>query len=253
MTAGRLRLATLIATSLLAATACTSSSRGASEPETSPNPPPDGLTYVAIGASETLGLGATNPFRDSWPRVLLGAALPEGSELLNLGLLGSTVESALERALPRAERQRPDVVTVWLNVNDIFAGVAPHEFERALDELLARLVAAGPDQVLVANTPPLAGLPAYRACRPRTHGGLCLLGTGLPAPGRLRDLVNRYNRAIGRVVARHDATLVDLHAALLDARRSEQADELISGDGLHPSTAGHRAIAGEFAAELVLP
>ena len=47
-------------------------------------------------------------------------------------------------------------------------------------------------------------------------------------------------------VARYDATLVDLCAAGLVARRAGLEPALFAGDGFHPSTAGHRALAGAF-------
>ncbi len=96
-------------------------------------PPP---VYVAVGASETTGIGADVPLREAWPRVLFRTAMPENTIFVNLGIPGATVAQALREELPRALEQRPTIVTVWLNVNDIMCGVPPADFERDLAALL---------------------------------------------------------------------------------------------------------------------
>jgi acyl-CoA thioesterase I len=224
-------------------------------------PPADGRTerseestkpiYAAVGASETLGWGAQNFTEQSWPRVLLEETLPE-FELVNLGLPGATVEDALARELPRLLEVGPQIVTVWLNANDILQGVTPREYAAELDRLLRSIARADPEQVLIANTPPLDSLPAYRACLPDPpeDGPFCFLGSSLPAPKEMRSLVHRYNRIIERVAMRHGVTLVDLHSSALEARQNGNDAELVSDDGLHPSTEGHRAIADSFGAKV---
>ena len=207
--------------------------------------------YAAIGASETAGIGSDDPPTQAWPQVLHGEALPE-FRIVNLGISGATVEDALIRQLPEVQRVEPEVVTVWLNVNDLLRGVTPNEYERDLTKLLKELQNLNPEQVLVANAPPLDNLPALRACAPNSSdgGGLCFLFEGLPPPLELRALVTRYNTATERATMRTSATLVDLHATALEARREGEELDLISGDGFHPSTEGHAAIAEAFAAEL---
>jgi acyl-CoA thioesterase-1 len=248
-------LTTMIGVVFLAA--CTasgeggSSSRGTRESE-APRPPTG--VYAAVGASETAGWGAGNFRTESWPRVLLDQAIPE-FKLVNLGLPGATVERAIERELPKLERAEPDIVTVWLNANDILQGVSPASYERDFDRLLRRINQTEPEQILVANTPPLDTLPAYRACRPNPpeDGPFCFLGNSLPAPSEMRALVDRYNRIIRRSVKESGATLIDLHSSAREAHRKGTDAELVSGDGLHPSTEGHRAIAESFSARLEIP
>jgi lysophospholipase L1-like esterase len=154
---------------------------------------------------------------------------------------GATVASALAEQVPRAERLFPDVVTVWLVVNDIVAGVPVDGYEAQLDELVGRLRRAAGGRVLVGNCPYLDRLPAY------------LLGRAmgmLPEPDEANRIVDAYNTAIDRVAAAHDATLVDLRSASLAARRTGLEPALFASDGFHPSTAGHRALAAVFTAAL---
>ena len=79
---------------VLLASAC----RGdASTAQTAPRP----LTYVAIGASDSAGVGANVPDQESWP-VVLQRKLPTGSRLVNLGVSGSLLHQAIDQQLPVA-------------------------------------------------------------------------------------------------------------------------------------------------------
>jgi len=214
----------------------------------------DPQVYAAVGASETAGWGAGNFTTESWPRVLLDLALPD-FRLVNLGLPGATVEDAIVRELPRLRRVEPDIVTVWLNANDILQGVTSAQYRRDFGLLMRTIERTGARQILVANTPPLDKLPAYRACRPDPpkDGPFCFLGASLPAPPEMRALVDRYNEIIKSAVKETGATLIDLHSSAMEARAKGTDGGLVSGDGLHPSTEGHRAVAESFSARLEFP
>jgi lysophospholipase L1-like esterase len=198
--------------------------------------------YVAVGASDAVGVGARRPRTEAWPRLLHRRCFGRRTRFVNLGVPGATAASALAGQVPRAVPLRPDVVTVWLVVNDVIAGVAPDGYEAVLDELVGRLRDGDESRLLlVGNCPHLDRLPAYLA---GWAAGL------LPEPAEANRIVDRYNEAIERVVARQGATLVDLRAAGLAARRAGLEAPLFAADGFHPSTAGHRAIAAAFAAVL---
>lgn len=201
-----------------------------------------GQVYVAVGASETVGVGADSPDQ-AWPRVLHDSALP-GATLVNVGVSGATVDSALGSQLPRALDADPDVVTVWLAVNDIVALVPPARYERRLRQLVHALRRDGRTRVLVGNAPQVWRLPAYRACLPSSEVSSvpCLLPV-VPEESLVRDTVAAYNAAVARVTRAEGATLVDL------SRRAGLAG-LTSSDGFHPSTRGHEEIAEAFARAL---
>jgi acyl-CoA thioesterase-1 len=215
-----------------------------------PPPAPAGpqIVYVAVGASETAGVGSDQPLREAWPQVLFRTALPPSSVFVNLGIPGATVATALREELPQAIELAPALVTVWLNVNDLLAGVAPADFERDLGTLVRGVRRGGSTRVLVANVPPLDQLPAYLACRPSPPAGRgpCELERAVPGPDALNRAVDAYNAATERVTTREGALLVDLHEVGLAARRSGTEASLVSADGFHPSTAGHAAVAAAF-------
>src|SRR5918912_574483 len=100
--------------------------------------PPRPLTYAALGASDAVGVGATHPESEGWvPR--FGASLGADTRILNLGVSGSTLAQALQEQLPPALDAHPDVVTVWLAVNDLNARTPLDRYTADLDNLLGRL------------------------------------------------------------------------------------------------------------------
>jgi acyl-CoA thioesterase-1 len=208
------------------------------------------IVDVAVGASETVGAGTEDRLRSAWPQVLYTTALPRGAVFYNFGIPVATVAEAIGSELPEALAVHPDLVTVWLNVNDLLAGVTPTTYEAQLDDLVHALRRGGHTRVLVANTPWLDQLPAYLACRPDaplTAPPCALPSDAAIAPAALDMLVDRYNVAVSQVAVREGAELVDLHGfgevPLLHP-------EYVSQDGFHPSEAGHIAIAEAFAAVL---
>ena len=227
--------------------ACSSGSGNGSSSDGSKS---GGDVYVAVGASETVGFGADRPETQAWPAVLKKEALPR-ARLVNLGIPGATVATALEQELPKAVELSPTLVTVWLNVNDLIARVPLATYESQLTRLVRGLRRGGATRVLVANTPPLDRLPAYLACLPDPPAGSaaqCPLPAGAaPSPELVRLGVSAYNKIIAKVAAAEGAELVDLHAAGLAARSKNKESALFGTDGFHPSTAGHRAVAEAFA------
>ncbi len=206
------------------------------------------VVYVAVGASETEGVGTEEPLLQAWPRVLWQEAL-SGALYYGLGVSGSSTAQALAEQVPEAVAAAPDVATVWLNVNDLIQGVPTATYETELRDLVHRLRRGGATQVLVATTPRLDTLPAYLACRPAsTSPQACLVPAGIPvpSPGAVRTAVAAYNRAIRSVVQEEGAILVDL-TVLGDA---SDHPEYVSEDGFHPSAAGAVAVAAAFAAAI---
>ena len=196
-----------------------------------------------MGASETVGVGADDPSTQAWPRVLQRRALP-ATRLVDVGVSGATVGDALATQLPRALAADPDVVTVWLAVNDTLSLVPVGAYEAELERLVHALRRGGRTTVLVGNVPPLDRLPAYRACLPGST--VTEVRCVLPVvPGRLRcgaGWPTSMPPSPGSY-SREGAVLVDL-----SARRD--LSRLTADDGFHPSTRGHRVVARAFARAL---
>lgn len=187
---------------------------------------PRPLTYVAIGASDTVGVGADDPETEGWP-ALIYDRLPPGTRFLRLGISGSTAGEAVQAQLPHAEPASPDLVTIWLAVNDFNEGVPLGQYLSHLNEIVRRMTGTGA-RVLVANVPDLTGIPRYADVD----------------PDALRSHIAQWNSAIGGVVDANGATLVDLWPS--SQGLDEQPELLSDEDNFHPSTLGHQAIAGLF-------
>ena len=185
------------------------------------------MTYVALGASDAVGVGASHPETEGWvPR--FGASLGPNARVVNLGVSGSTLAQALQEQLPPALDAHPDVVTIWLAVNDLNARTPLERYAADLDTLLGQLEALQA-RVLVGNIPDLAGVAAYRGVNPEP----------------LQAEVDRWNAVIGEAVQRHGARLVDLHATWQEVN---QHPEYLASDGFHPSTEGYARLAELFEA-----
>lgn len=224
----------------LVAGACASERPGVLNAEALPPP----FTYVAVGASETVGIGAEDPATEAWPILLYRSALARSATLVNVGVSGATVRQAIDQELQPALAEQPRLVTVWLNVNDLVRQVPVQQYERDLGTLVGALRRGGATEVLVANTPPVVDLPLVRACLPGGRG--CELPFRLPPAEEITERVAAYNDAISRVARAEGAVVVDLWAAtggFID-------DALVAADGFHPSTEGHRRVATAFAETL---
>ncbi|MFN2451904.1 MAG: SGNH/GDSL hydrolase family protein, partial [Candidatus Dormibacteria bacterium] len=193
---------------------------------------------------------------DAWPAAFYTQSLPRATVFYNLGIGGETTAAALSDELPRALQLRPTLATVWLNVDDLGAGVTVADYESQLTTLVRSLRQGGRTRVFVANTPVLDSLPLVRFCLgegppPSNSDGGCPISLpgGVQLTRALLDTsVAAYNQAIGRVVTAEGAVLVDLHAQGDVA--GAHPDYVDREDGFHPSDRGHAAIAAAFASAL---
>jgi lysophospholipase L1-like esterase len=187
------------------------------------------ITYVAIGASDAVGVGVERPERDGWvPQ--LARLLPQPTRLVNLGIPGIKLREAASVELPPALEAAPDLVTVWLAVNDVLGRVSLDQYRADLEGMLRDLRSGTRGIVAVANVPDAPDAGRF---------------LGLAAEER-RALSAAWNGAIAETVARNGALLVDLYATW----PTRTHPEYIGPDGLHPSATGYRALAETFHAAL---
>ncbi len=188
---------------------------------------PGQLTYVAIGASDTFGTGTDDPYTQNWPSDLATKLGPR-VHLINLGIPGIVVHDALNVEVPVALDAHPDLITVWLAVNDIVANVPTSSYSQDLDLLISRLQAGMPHAIIaVANVPDLTLLPQFSKRDPHA------------LDVRIAD----YNAIIADIVKRHHVILVDLTQQTYNLKKHP---EYISNDGLHPNELGYLQLADLF-------
>ena len=244
---GRVTLSgALLLTALLAFAACGSASGGGPSVQggataTTTNSarataaPARVVNYVALGASDAVVVGATDPNRTAYVPIII-SRLPKDAATLNLGISGETLHQALTDEMPQAISAQPTLVTVWLVGNDFKDCVSLQQYGADLNTLLTQLQQQTHAKVFVANAPDFSALPALRA--QVGSGSFC----GAPATlASVRSQAQQWNRVIAAAVLAHHDTLVDLFNSGLSSH-----PDYISSDGFHPSDQGYLALANLF-------
>jgi acyl-CoA thioesterase-1 len=184
------------------------------------------LTYAAIGASDVVGMGASDPNSQSWVNVL-HTYMPEGTRFVRLGRNGITLREANQVEVPGAVEAQPDIVTLWNSVNDATQGVPLPAYREELEKALTKLTEETTARVVVLNLPDIT-----------------VLMDGVPEEQRapVRGGIVQWNKAIAEIAGSYGdrVTLVDLFPA-----SDEVLDhpEYISSDNFHPSTVGYKRLA----------
>lgn len=189
---------------------------------------------VAVGDSITDGVGspagADERWSDALSRRLVAAGGPAPMAVLNAGISANRLlagDGRGEAPLARFDRDvvgsgATDVV-LHIGTNDIAAGRGADEIVAGLVAYAERARAAGTRVVLTTITPSHAG----------AHG--------TPEAVAVRDAVNSWVRAHG---TEHADGVADFAAAVADPTDPARlAPAFDSGDGLHLSAAGYRALA----------
>ena len=185
------------------------------------------VTYVAIGASDTFGIGTSDPYTLNWATDL-AEKLGQNVHLINLGIPGISLHDALSSELPVAIDSHPDLVTIWLAVNDLAKNVPISNYSHDLNLLLNRLQTNSPSaRILIANVPDLALLPYFSSYNPQ----------------QLQKRILIYNASIASIAQQHHVILVDLSQQNYNLK---DHPEYISNDGLHPTDLGYLQLAEVF-------
>jgi acyl-CoA thioesterase-1 len=169
----------------------------------------DGVV-VALGDSITAGLGVAAD--EAFPARLEARLRAEGYayRVVNAGVSGDTTAGGLRR-VDWALRSSPEVVIVALGANDGLRGQSPPAMRANLDEIVARLQAAGA-RVLLA---------------------------GMRLPPNYGGEYTKEFEAVFPAVAR--GTRITLMPFLLDGVAG--VPRLNQADGIHPTAAGQQVIA----------
>src|SRR6266567_3658704 len=152
------------------------------------------LTYVAMGASDAVGVGSDQPGSQGYVP-LVAAHLPKGSRLINLGVSGIQLHAALTEELPLALSIAPKLVTIWLVANDFVGGISYSTYIGDLNTLLQQLYAKTHARVAMANLPDLTRLPAF-ANRTDTQ------------KAQMLQAIQHWNTGIAQAAAHYGAILV---------------------------------------------
>jgi lysophospholipase L1-like esterase len=188
-------------------------------------PAPGEFSYVALGASDAVGIGAL-PLRRGYVFRIRDALGSRGSDvqLSNLGIPGAQIDdiAAIARLTVAA---RPDLITLWTGANDLIDGDDPEDFEANLERLLDRLRGDTDAVIVIADLPDLTRIPRFR---------------DRPSRAVTTARVRAFNAAILEQADDFDVPVVRLSEL-------DMLEELTSTlDGFHPNNEGHRMIAERF-------
>jgi len=187
------------------------------------------VTYVALGASDAVGIGSNIPGSQGYVP-LVAAHLPKGSHLINLGISGIQLHEALSQELPLALTTSPNLITIWLVANDFIGGVTYDNYLHDLNTLLQQLQVSTRARVVMANLPDLTRLPAF-ANESSSQKFQMLLA------------IQQWNRSIAQLAKKYGVVLVDLFS---QGSRLTAHPEYIGRDGFHPSPSGYVQLANYF-------
>ena len=190
------------------------------------------LVYVAMGASDAVGIGAF-PLEKGYVYQIRDGLKSRANEvvLYNLGVSGKRTDYLESTELPTAIALQPHVITLWAGPNDLIHGVDAATFEHSLATILTQLRQSTSALIVLANLPDLTILPRF------------LLD---PDPDVTVDRVSAFNLAIARQAEAYAVPLVDLYAGGYASNW-----DYVSLDGFHPSNEGHAKIA-ELYLEILL-
>lgn len=187
------------------------------------------LRLVGIGDSVIAGVGAgsSDCAATAVTAAALAARLDCRVDWRAVGRVGADAGTVARELVPAVPPQPVDAWLVSVGVNDVTSLKRSRRWRRELRGLLAALRVHSPGSTVV-----LLGIPP--------------MGTFPLLPWPLRALLGMRASsldAIGAAVAREAGVI---HRPYARALRPEQ----FSGDGYHPSPAGHRAIADDVAARV---
>lgn len=192
------------------------------------------IVYAALGASDTVGMGATDPDTQNWA-AQLAAKLPPGTHFQRFAQNGITLGESLRTQVPAAIASNPDLITAWLVVNDGLRRVAPATYRAELHTLLTRLTQETHAAVVLLNAPDMS----------------LILPTQVTPTTRLavQTLTRQWNQLIAQEAAAFPdrVLLVDLYAP---SQQAAGRPDWVSPDRFHPSSAGYAALAAVVYAAL---
>lgn len=180
------------------------------------------IIYVSLGDSLTAGVGIDD-YAQSYPYLLAQKMAESGSPvtLKNWSLPGARTADLIDQLLAPALKEKPDIVTLLIGVNDIDGNVPAEKFKSNYEFILARLARSGA-KVYLINIPYIGAdtlfLPPYAAyfdLRTREHNAI------------IKELAGKYK-----------AVYVDLYSPTVATFKKAGAH--YSADQFHPSADGYR-------------
>ncbi|OLE52600.1 MAG: hypothetical protein AUG51_17495 [Acidobacteria bacterium 13_1_20CM_3_53_8] len=187
------------------------------------------VTYVALGDSTGVGVGATHGGYVARIFERIEHERPHSS-LSNLCVSGATTEDVLRGQVDAAVAKNPTLITLGVGVNDIGHGFSEDKFARNYEEILKRIRAKSNAPIVVTNIPDVSLAPVIP---PAMRAGV-------------NARVHAFNEKIETLAERYDLRVVDAYTST--HQLVPEHPEFFSADGFHPSDIGY-----EYWAKMMWP
>lgn len=181
------------------------------------------IVYVALGDSLTAGVGL-NKYEDSYP-YLLAQRFGKSYRAVTLkdrAIPGTRTENLLNKLLPAAIKDNPDIVTVLIGINDIHGLISADNFKNNYDRILSRLTKETSAKIYVINLPFI--------------GADTLV---LPPYNYLLDArTKEFNQIIKQLANKYSVSYIDLYAPTVSMFK--KSGDQYSADSFHPSATSYK-------------
>lgn len=186
------------------------------------------VTYLALGDSTGLGLGARNGYGYVERLMSRIEKRHPGSQVVKVCSLGETATS-LRRRISDGLTIKPTFVTLSIGINDILQGTSEEQFGADYEEIIKSLKRLAVP-IVVTNLPSIASAPDL--------------------PDSMREEISvkvlLFNKRVEDLAERNDLLVVDLYRA--SRKQVVTPTRFFSSDGFHPSDEGY-----EYWTEIMWP
>lgn len=181
------------------------------------------LIYAALGDSLTAGVG-TDTYEEVWPYLLAQKLTGDNRQILlnNHSIPGAMTSDVIDKLLPDAIKENPDMITLLIGANDIHNEVSAKEFKQNYEEILSRLKKETKAAIYIINIPFIGSeelmFPPYQfifEARTKEFNGI------------IKDLAEKYS-----------IRYIDIYAPTVDLFK--KSGDHYSKDLFHPSASGYK-------------
>ncbi len=188
---------------------------------------PGPITYVALGDSTGVGVGAHG---GGYVSRLVNRLKPlrPNSKLVNLCFSGATTEDVVRSQLNEGVSEVPDLITLGIGINDIGHGISLSQFAKNYEEILNTLKSKTAAVIVVTNIPDISTAPRIPVA----------------VRNEYQQRIVRFNETLETIASAHGVLLVDIHS--LTREKLPSHPEFFSADGFHPSDQGYELWADQM-------